>query len=39
MYDDDFDDEDDFMGVVFIDLFKVGDFFDDIVIEWYLFIL
>lgn len=35
MYDDDPDDEDDFMGVAFIDLSKVGDFFDNIITEWY----
>lgn len=35
VYDDDPDDEDDFMGVAFIDLSKVGDFFDNIITEWY----
>lgn len=35
VYDYDPDDEDDFMGVAFIDLSKVGDFFDNIITEWY----
>lgn len=35
VYDDDPDDEDDFMGVAFIDLSKVGNFFDNIITEWY----
>lgn len=35
VYDHDPDDEDDFMGVAFIDLSKVGDFFDNIVTKWY----
>ena len=35
VYDDDPGDEDDFMGVAFIDLSKVGDFFDNIITEWY----
>ena len=35
VYDYDPDDEDDFMGVAFIDLSKVGDFFDNIITKWY----
>ena len=35
VYDDDPDDEDDFIGVAFIDLSKVGDFFDNIITEWF----
>lgn len=39
VYDYDFGEEDDLIGMVFIDLFKVENFFDNIVIEWYLLIL
>lgn len=35
VYDHDPDGEDDFMGVAFIRLSKVGDFFDNIVTKWY----
>lgn len=35
VYDHDPGDEDDFLGVVLIDLSKVGDFFDNIITKWY----
>lgn len=35
VYDHDSDDEDDFLGVVFIDLFEAGDFINNIITKWY----
>ena len=35
VYDHDSDDEDDFLGVVFIDLSEAGDFINNIITKWY----
>ena len=35
VYDHDPGDEDDFLGVVFIDLSKVGDFINNVITNWY----
>lgn len=35
VYDQDADDEDDLLGVAFIDLSKAGDFINNVITEWY----